>query len=55
MISQGETQLWVSKQMGHADLQVTLRRYTDWVPDPNAKGGYKTKNDWNEYLSKDAA
>jgi integrase len=33
MISKGENILWVSKQMGHKDVQVTLKRYTQWVPD----------------------
>lgn len=31
LISQGENVLWVSKQMGHANMQVTLKRYTELV------------------------
>ena len=50
LISQGENVLWVSKQMGHANMQVTLKRYTNWLPDTNAKGGYQTRRDWGTYL-----
>ena len=50
LISQGENVLWVSKQMGHANMQVTLKRYTDWLPDTKAKGGYQTRHDWDAYL-----
>lgn len=50
LISQGENVLWVSKQMGHANMQVTLKRYTDWLPDKNALRGYKARNDWDAYL-----
>jgi integrase len=50
LISQGENVLWVSKQMGHSNMQVTLRRYTNWLPDTNTKGGYQTRHDWGDYL-----
>ena len=52
LISQGENVLWVSKQMGHANMQVTLKRYTNWLPDTSAKGGYQTRRDWGAYLGK---
>lgn len=55
MISQGENVLWVSKQMGHADMQVTLRRYTNWLPDTTTQGGYETHHDWEGYLNKKSA
>ena len=44
--------MWVSRQMGHASLQVTLRRYTDWIPNNDAVGGYQARNDRNAYLGK---
>jgi len=52
LISNGEEPMWVSQQMGHASLQVTLRRYTAWMPNKDAVGGYKTRHDWNVYLGK---
>lgn len=54
LISNGEEPMWVSKQMGHASLQVTLRRYTDWMPNKDAVGGYQARNDWNAYLGKNS-
>lgn len=50
LISSGEEPMWVSKQMGHASLKVTLERYTDWLPNKDAMGGYQAKNDWGAYL-----
>lgn len=29
---------------------LTLRRYTDWLPDTKAKSGYKPLNNWSEFL-----
>jgi len=52
LISQGENILWVSKQMGHANMEVTLKRYTDWIPNTHVKGGYQTHHDWTNYLGK---
>lgn len=50
MISKGELLMWLSQQMGHADAQVTLKRYARWMPDANAKGGYQTRHNWDAYL-----
>ena len=52
MISKGEQVLWVSEQMGHANMDVTLKRYTSWVDDTEVAGGYETHHDWGGYLSK---
>jgi integrase len=32
MIQQGEEIAWVSKMLGHADISVTLTKYTDYLP-----------------------
>ncbi len=50
LISRGETISWVSRQMGHEDVQTTLKCYTAWLPDTTAKGGYSTRIDWGKYL-----
>lgn len=50
MVSQGENIMWLSKQMGHADAEVTLKKYARWLSDPTTKGGYQTKHNWNAYL-----
>ncbi|MEM9243698.1 MAG: tyrosine-type recombinase/integrase [Pseudomonadota bacterium] len=50
MLSQGENIMWLSKQMGHADAQVTLRKYARWLPDSRVKGGYQLHHDWQNYL-----
>jgi len=54
MISQGENIMWLSKQMGHADAEVTLRKYARWVPDTTTKGGYQTRHNWHAYLEEQA-
>ncbi|WP_154449080.1 site-specific integrase [Helicobacter pylori] len=35
MISMGEDPLWVSKNMGHSDLNVTYSNYARYIPKPN--------------------
>lgn len=52
MMSQGENVMWLSKQMGHADAQVTLKRYARWIPDTTNNGGYKLQGNWNIALGK---
>ena len=37
MISKGEDIVWVSQMLGHADVSITLRVYTKWVPQQNVK------------------
>jgi integrase len=44
MLSRGEDPMWVSHNMGHKDLQTTLRIYARWIPQPK---GYQPKNDWS--------
>jgi integrase len=39
MLNAGESPLWVSRQMGHADLAVTLKVYTRFVADMNTNAG----------------
>ena len=36
-----------------ADMQVTLKRYTNWLPDSMTQGGYKPRIQWGRYLNKD--
>ena len=33
-------------------MQVTLKRYTNWLPDSMAQGGYKPRTQWDAYLNK---
>ncbi|MFD1557169.1 site-specific integrase [Paraburkholderia silviterrae] len=40
MLSAGEREIWVAKQMGHSDTTSIMRNYGRWIPssDPNAGG-----------------
>ena len=51
MISQGENIMWVSQQMGHASMEVTLKRYARWISDDSTRGGYRPRHDWSAHLS----
>jgi integrase len=33
MLSAKEPLLWVSQQMGHADVLVTAKKYVRWIPE----------------------
>ena len=39
MLSAGEPLAWVSKEMGHANVTVTLKNYARWIPDSNPTVG----------------
>lgn len=41
MLTAGEDPFWVSVQMGHKNLQMTLKRYARWIPTRNNSGGEK--------------
>lgn len=41
MLTAGEEPFWVSKQMGHKNLQMTLKSYARWINDVNQSGGEK--------------
>jgi len=55
MISQGENIMWLSRQMGHRDAEMTLRKYARWIPDSQTKGGYRTRHNWETYLEEQEA
>lgn len=38
MLSAGENPAWVSAQMGHSNLMITLRTYARWIPDSIQRG-----------------
>lgn len=44
MLSRGENPMWLSRNLGHKDLQTTLRLYARWIP---KEGGYQPLNDWS--------
>lgn len=43
MLSAGESPLWVSKQMGHANWQLIGRTYGKWMPDADPDAGSKAE------------
>jgi integrase len=45
MLNGGESPLWVSRQMGHADLGITLRVYAKFIADMAPDAGMKA---WNQ-------
>jgi integrase len=44
--------MWLSKQMGHADIEMIMRTYGKWIPDSSIKAGYRPVNNWGNYLEK---
>lgn len=50
MLSNGENIMWLSKQMGHADIEMVMRTYGKWIPDSSIKAGYRPVNNWGMYL-----
>lgn len=50
MLSQGENIMWVSKQMGHVDIEMVMKTYGRWIPDHSAQSGYKPVHDWDSHL-----
>jgi len=43
MLSAGENPAWVSSQMGHSNIMITLRTYARWIPSDNQQGGKALK------------
>lgn len=50
MLSGGENIMWVASQMGHVDTEMVMKTYGKWIPDDSAKMGYRTANNWSEYI-----
>jgi integrase len=50
MLSQGENIMWVSKQMGHVDVEMVIKTYGRWIPDQSAQSGYRPVHDWSTHL-----
>jgi len=55
LLSMGENIMWVAKQMGHINIQMIIKRYGKWIPDPSETTGYKLSYNWAEYLGKKGA
>lgn len=53
MLSDGENIMWVSNQMGHADIEMVMRTYGRWIPDNSLSTGYQLVNDWGEHAKID--
>ena len=53
LISQQENIMWVSKQMGHATMEITLKRYARWIPEGGRTGGYQFHHNWEKHLDSD--
>ncbi|HHX7303681.1 TPA: tyrosine-type recombinase/integrase [Legionella anisa] len=50
MLSQGENIMWVSKQLGHVDVEMVIKTYGRWIPDSSLQSGYRTVHDWSRHL-----
>lgn len=50
MLSQGENIMWVSKQLGHVDVEMVIKTYGRWIPDQSAQSGYRPVHDWAHHL-----
>ncbi len=50
MLSGGENIMWVASQMGHVDTEMVMRTYGKWIPDDSSKMGYRTINNWGDYI-----
>lgn len=46
LISGGENLAWVSKQLGHNDIQMTTQVYAQLIPKSIQGSGYQPINDW---------
>lgn len=43
MLSSGEHPMWVSRQMGHRDWSMIIRRYGRWMPDADTQAGSRAE------------
>ena len=50
MLSQGENIMWVSKQLGHVDVEMVIKTYGRWIPDSSTQSGYRPTHDWSTHL-----
>lgn len=50
MLSQGENIMWVSKQLGHVDIEMVMKTYGRWIPDQSAHSGYRPVHNWEVHL-----
>lgn len=50
MLSQGENIMWVSKQLGHVDVEMVIKTYGRWIPDSSIQSGYRPVHDWGSHL-----
>ncbi|HAT7074249.1 TPA: tyrosine-type recombinase/integrase [Legionella pneumophila] len=50
MLSQGENIMWVSKQLGHVDVEMVIKTYGRWIPDSSTQSGYRPIHDWSRHL-----
>ncbi len=50
MLSQGENIMWVSKQLGHVDVEMVIKTYGRWIPDNSSQTGYYPIHDWENHL-----
>lgn len=50
MLSQGENIMWVSKQLGHVDVEMVIKTYGRWIPDSSTQSGYRPVHDWSRHL-----
>ncbi len=39
MLSQGENIMWVSKQLGHVDVEMVIKTYGHWISDNSMPSG----------------
>lgn len=54
MLTAGEDPFWVSQQMGHKNLSMTLKRYARWVPDLHHSGGEKVMRYLSQHSHREA-
>lgn len=50
MLSQGENIMWVSRQLGHVDVEMVIKTYGRWIPDSSIQSGYRPVHDWSRHL-----
>lgn len=50
MLSQGENIMWVSKQLGHVDVEMVIKTYGRWIPDSSLQSGYRPVHNWSSHL-----
>lgn len=50
MLSQGENIMWVSKQLGHVDVEMVMKTYGRWIPDHSLHSGYRPVHNWGHFI-----